>query len=375
MVLLLCVALAAYAWLLQDLHEQQAIEARLNELGCRAKWDMYFDENTLLHNRMETTTPEWLIDFLGGDPNGRITGVSVDYGSPGENSADKLRAALDIADELPVVHELSIEGDHLFSPPRDQLDGFRAVLSTKWLAISGVEIPDEAFPQIGQMNELRKLLILESSLPEDALRHLHDLTQLKGLMLYRTNVSSACLPAIGQLTSLDDLILSQTRITDANLESLQSLHNLVYLDLTQTNITSAALPKLAKIHSLKQLLIGAVGITDANLESLAKLPNLRYLSLYRAGITDAGLSKLAQLRSLKFLNLRETSITGMGLAHFYKIPGLRLDLSFSSVDDRCVDELLQCRELSTLDIEGTNISIDGWRRLRDGLPETQVSDL
>ncbi len=374
MVLVLSVALAGYVWLLQDLHEQQAIEARLNELGCRAKWDMEYREDFPLPVKRAPTVPIWVIELLGGDPNSQITAISVDYDSPSEGNADKLHAALSIANDLQEFCSLSIQGDHR-DPPRSQLDGFRAPGTTKMLFLSRVDLTDETLREIGQLIELKRLSVHEVSVPDDAVHHLSGLTQLKALTLDRTNVTSACLPVIGQLTSLDDLSLRETKITDAKLESLQSLRNLEHLDLTQTNITSAALPKLAKIDSLNDLSIGAVGITDENLEALAELPNLNYLSLYRARITDAGLPKLAQLRSLKFINLRGTIITGDGLSHFASIPGLRLDLSYSIVDDRCVDELLQCTELSALDIEGTNISIEGWRRLKDGLPDTHVSDL
>ena len=372
LVLLICVLLGIYLWLIQDLREQQALEARLKALNCRVAWGgewSEWDDNVGMMLIGESPTPTWVIAILDGDPNARITYISA-YSY---ESADELRSALDIADEMPDVTTLVIDGKHR-DPPRDRLAGFRSIDGILKFKISQVDITSDAAREIGRMTELRSLSFWDVDIPDEAFDELRGMNrELEFLIVSGTQISSDCLPAIGQLSAMRKLALDRCNIGDKNIESLQQLSKLIQLSLDNTKVTDAALPKLAKISSLRQLTLRGNNITDANLEYLGQLPKLRALDLHQTNITDAAFAKLAKLSSLRTLNLSKTNITGQGLSQFAAIPGLRLELYDSSIDDDCVDELLKCQELESLNVTRTNLSIDGWLRLKEGLPNTEVS--
>lgn len=93
------------------------------------------------------------------------------------------------------------------------------------------------------------------------------LTQLKKqvlvLKINNTSIGDDALPQIAQLTSLTRLDISHTHITDKGLQSLLPLQNLDYLNLVGTGITEKGLLQLKTLPKLKLVYIYQTNVNKA----------------------------------------------------------------------------------------------------------------
>ncbi|XDD51251.1 hypothetical protein AB3N59_05655 [Leptospira sp. WS92.C1] len=116
-------------------------------------------------------------------------------------------------------------------------------------------------------------------------------------------------------------------------------------------------------------------MTDEGMQYLAIFPNLETLSLDDSKITDEGLRQISTLPKLGSLSLVRTKITNKGIEYISKskmITSLSLD-EISTIDDGCIPHLLKMKQLTTLELSGTNFSEQGLKRLRKGLPKAGVT--
>lgn len=82
-------------------------------------------------------------------------------------------------------------------------------------------------------------------LKNEDLIHLKKLTQLKNLDLSYSSITDEAIPIINELTSIQVLNLTGTQISDKGLKML-SLPKLYYLELNHTNISNDGLARLEK---------------------------------------------------------------------------------------------------------------------------------
>ena len=72
---------------------------------------------------------------------------------------------------------------------------------------------------------------------------------------------------------------------------------------------------------------------------------------------------------LDVLDLGGTRVTDLGIRHVSGLSRLTyLRLNRTRITDACVDDLLRLGHLDKLEVEGTDLSPDGIRRLEEGLP-------
>ena len=115
---------------------------------------------------------------------------------------------------------------------------------------------------------------------------------------------------------------------------------------------NSKLPLLSTLasDSLDGLLLSSIEVTDDGLSHLSNLTALSYLDLGYTWVTDDGLSHLSNLTALSHLDLYSTKVTDDGLSHLYNLTSL-----------------------TNLDLGGTGVSKAGIQRLRDLLPDCQIS--
>ena len=140
-----------------------------------------------------------------------------------------------------------------------------------------------------------------------------------------------------------ELALGFSELNDEALGRLRA-PRLTTLQLTRTKITDAALQRLAADHhQLQDLYLDQTQVTDTGvLELLQANPNVQSLDLAGSQISDASVLACGNLLNLEALWLTQTNVT-----------------------DEIVPTLLAMPKLRTLDVQGTKISPELQRTLRD----------
>jgi hypothetical protein len=123
--------------------------------------------------------------------------------------------------------------------------------------------------------------------------------------------------------------LSKTTVTDDDLAILKNLTDLKGLNLNETKITGSGLVHLTGLKNLQCLLLDKTLVEDCSLVHLRNLISLRYLSLNSTRITDAGMINLHKLTNLEdVLWLENTQITDEGLKHLNNLKKLKVLILF-----------------------------------------------
>lgn len=185
---------------------------------------------------------------------------------------------------------------------------------------------------------------------------------------------ASVLPILKDFPELEVLSISNRRFTDGHAKHLADLRNLRDLNLYRSNIGDEGLVHLAKIRYLSWLPIGETRITDNGLKVLGGMTRLQYLGLRGNNVTDAGLAHLRKLTDLTGLHLGETKVTDAGLRRLAGMTRLRaLYLHDTAVTDAGLDRLKDFKDLRLLDLKKTKTTAAGRARLKEALPELQLS--
>jgi len=159
------------------------------------------------------------------------------------------------------------------------------------------------------------------------------------------NVTDDDLAFLASMPVARNLSLGRTAVTDAGLRHLAGHTQLEWVDVAHTQVGDSGFAHLKAAKNLNHLIAEYTKITDVALQTIGSLGNLEILDLTGTNVTDAGLVHLASLTKLKELWLGGTRISDAGLVH---LEGLK--------------------NLETLDIHETNVTADGWSRLKRTLP-------
>jgi Leucine-rich repeat (LRR) protein len=112
-------------------------------------------------------------------------------------------------------------------------------------------------------------------------------------------------------------------------------------------------------------------VDDDSLQFLEGLPFIEELNLANTNIGDAGLAHLKELRNLRYLNLSrrfktKAQITNAGMQHLAALAGLEeLDLSYNESIGAEVAGLVGLKNLRSLNISGTGVSMEDIAHLKD----------
>lgn len=121
-------------------------------------------------------------------------------------------------------------------------------------------------------------------------------------------------------------------------------------------------------------------LSDEQLAVVSRLPHLRRLTAIadrEAGvprITDRGLAALANCRTLEILILENTAASDDGVAALSRLPNLKaLRVAGGGITDAALAHFAEMTQLQRLGTSGTSITLDGVERLRELLPNCEVS--
>jgi hypothetical protein len=155
----------------------------------------------------------------------------------------------------------------------------------KELEIWNTPLSDELCREIGSLDQLRSLSLIDVALTNDQLRHFSGLQSLNSFAL-RYHAENE----------------PMSIATDDGFEFLEMTTNLVNFDLRGVRVTDSLFHHLAKLTKLKRLLIYGANISGTDLDRLRNVDKLRILALVGAPVSDQTLQSLPPLPRLEELD-------------------------------------------------------------------------
>ncbi len=180
--------------------------------------------------------------------------------------------------------------------------------------------------------------------------------------------------ALADIRYVLSLRVADASFTGEQLRYLDGIDHIRQLDLSNTPLEVAHLRHIVGLRNLRELKLGKTNVDDAGLEFVGKLSSLETLDLSNTAISDAGLAHLSVLSRLTFLDLSNNNISADGVAQLRGLENLfSLTMNETSVDDGLVESIGELRGLHYLDVYGTSVSDAGAARIRERLPNVQIS--
>jgi hypothetical protein len=154
-----------------------------------------------------------------------------------------------------------------------------------------------------------------------------------------------------------------------------AFHPVVFVDLSDTQTTDEDLKVLAKLPALENLSLSRTQITGRGLAHLKDLKKMRCLGLWKTRVDDAGLKHLKGMTRMWILVLDETQVTDAGLVHLKDMTGLQewLGLTHTQITDDGLKHLEGFTKLKSLNLRLTPVTEAGAQKLRNVLPDTDIS--
>jgi hypothetical protein len=106
--------------------------------------------------------------------------------------------------------------------------------------------------------------------------------------------------------------LNGSPITDEQVESWQPPHELRCFSAQRTKLGDRTLRHISQFKSLESIEFAGALPTDAGIFHLVQLPNLYMLGLEKTPLTDDALLHLKQMKQLRYLRIWQTGITPQG---------------------------------------------------------------
>ena len=257
----------------------------------------------------------------------------------------------------------------------------------KVLQLTNSQMTGEDYSVLGTFIALEELYMGTTDAGDEELKHLKPLTCLRDLeaghqvtgaglfhlkdLRVRTLDLGYCdkLSAKGfaqsQMQSLEEVNMSNSCVEAGLLISLKSLLLLRKLILEDCSCCNADLVHMKDLLSLEKLCMNSSFVDDEGLGHVGGLRRLRTLDVSATLVTDAGVAHLNDLPCLVELRLEATMLTDLGVAPLINLPylqELRLSLC-GQITDGCIPFLLQCKNLKSVWVRGTQITPKGRARL------------
>ena len=201
--------------------------------------------------------------------------------------------------------------------------------TTIWL---GRLLGYEFFQNVRQVNLVYddssgKRLTNDNAEPCDGLlERISSLTDLKELLLKETQVTDEGLRHIGKMTGLEYLsIWNAYSVTDSGVAHLKNLKNLKTIHISNSNLTDKSLVVLSSLQSMEVMSLQHNHFTDEGLARMKGKDRLTrlHIGLGALGVTDAGLAALKDFQKLEILDIQNSHVTGQGLEQLKELPNLR----------------------------------------------------
>lgn len=241
------------------------------------------------------------------------------------------------------------------------------------IGASSSEVTDEGLKHIARMAGLEELLLDRSQVTGHGLAALADCAKLNDLYCSDMPDFETGVRHIGQIKSLKSISLNSRDLIPASAFDTWKSSNLTRVEYYCELATDEHVESFARIYKLEHLSVSGHKVTNHSLELLSKLAFLSSLSVGDANIDDKGVLILPSFRALRSLLLSGTKITSTGCRWFPQIPNLQeLSLTGTAVGDDAIAYFIDCPGLSYLELLSTQITKEGFLRLRQSMPDCDI---
>jgi hypothetical protein len=339
-VAVLGVVLACIANLVHVYHEVRRVALEISDVGGEVNsapfgMDLESAEPTSFAKFVHRRCPKWTF---------RVT--SVMFG--GTNVDDERLSRLEL-DRFGQLQRLSLG-----------LDGVLGAGGWKWGG-PAPPLTDKGVAGLPPLPRLRYMILYDLPVSDAGLKGIaQKYPRLECLNLWGTRVTDRSMVEVGQLLQLKELILHKTPVTDSGLVHLTGLTNLRGLDLSESCVAGPGLEHLTRLSRLEVLILRDTGVNDDSVRHFGRFQRLRTLNLVETEIGDEGVRQFVNLTKLENLVLDSTKVTDIGIEYLSQLPRLsHLSLRDTKVTDIGIEYLIQLPQLSSVSLDGAVATDDG----------------
>lgn len=234
-------------------------------------------------------------------------------------------------------------------------------------------LTDEAMEQVGELRGLENLSLIGCGISDEHLAELQTLGELMWLRLDGNPIDGSGLGALAPLKRLQELGLSSCRLSDGALVVFPHLDSLAHLNLANNQIGDSVVTSLAKanLDELLTLNMSRTDLTDRSLASIALLKRIKTLVLSGTRIENV---EALSASPIKALDLSWTPLSGRAVQQLSDIPQLQaLNLYGTPITDDALSTLAALKSLGLLTVGNTNLSEASIDSLRKNLPDCRVN--
>lgn len=268
---------------------------------------------------------------------------------------------------LPVDSDLPGTGKKLIESPGEFLPK-NALVKDKdarhLLVAAGIEMVRDT--QTEANIELLKKCLDESAFP---FSHSSNPLYIRTLAMQKLLDLEVEIPLPAFSNEVEQMFLSREKVSDETFEFVAKLPNLKELNLWQSEFSAAGIAHLGKLKNLQELGLKDQYITNEVLKALQSNDQLHVLS-------NASTSNHVEPKSadeVTELNFNYAFFDDEGMKILTQFKNLTLiDLSKVKITDAAIEDLLSFKKLKYLTFYGTEISNQGIKKLRKGLPKCKI---
>ena len=238
---------------------------------------------------------------------------------------------------------------------------------------------------VGEMKTLKELSVTEArdfAEPSCLLKR-EDLQPLAFLPLTKLNLdfnqfrSGECeLMPVGQMHDLRELIIRNKRLTRQDVTALQQLSALDDLTLLDCELEDAEDGAILfqGLVKLRYLFVDLGSLSSSTGRAISEIRGLESLVVHSSKSFDDDAVWISQIKSLRGLNHSGDNASSSGIAKLVQLPHLKsLVLWSDGVKDVSLDSFVQMKTLKRLNLNCHHISPAGKKRLERERPDLKVS--
>ncbi len=186
---------------------------------------------------------------------------------------------------------------------------------------------DESFSEIGRLDKLTQLAILDSNLSPMAFAEIAKCESLKTLILFGTEVDDADMVHISSMKCLKDLYdVRGKKLTGKGLSLLKKLSLLEVLRIGDCDARSGDFAFLQDLTNVRILAITEDAFKDSDAESISPAA-IRNLNLQNSAITPALIDQLKEYPNLGVLSLSPEKFDEVQEKQLrFELPGVVIDI-------------------------------------------------
>jgi hypothetical protein len=311
LLIMLLLAVGTGAWVRSVQRQQRAVQ-RFRDVNAQVYYD--YMPVTASASAADRPFPDWCYDWLSEDFFHTVTCVKV---GRDHFDVEVLRAFADLPDLKRIDLTGNIDGE--------ELRYLRSLNQLRDLRLNGTSVTDNSLRHLSNLSHLRSLDLFRCGISDEGLRHIRPLTQLRHLRLAKSAVTGAGIRELVGMTKMRSLDLQGLPISDDDLAYLQNMTALEHLYL-----------RGSAVHKTP--------VSDAGLAHLTGLKRLKLLHLDHSMVGSEAMRYCASLPSLERLHIRGTLVDDVGLKHLESAPALRrVHLGATPISNRAISEFQKTR--------------------------------